>query len=159
MLKVGLCFLIALAVSACTSKREQKESPASSLTSAMPQGLVSEGKLLYITCAACHGSGAEGNKKLGAPALANTDGWYLYRQLMNFKKGIRGTASQDTLGNQMAAVAGVLKDSMAVNNVVAYVKNLPAVIIPGLISGDIRQAPPPRTTVWDPAVLARRGMA
>ena len=134
-----LYFLIALAISACKPKNEAKESSTDAKVSPIPPGLASEGKILYNTCAVCHGSSGEGNKKLNAPALANSESWYLYRQLMNFKKGIRGASPQDSLGYQMAAMAKALKDSIAVSHVVAYIKTMQAVAIPAFISGDVKK--------------------
>src|SRR6185369_13434557 len=67
-------------------------------------GNVEAGRLLYNnSCKTCHGESAEGNRKFRAPALANTNDWYLYRQLMNYRNGIRGYDNHDTLAFQMAA--------------------------------------------------------
>ena len=42
-------------------------------------GVSEEGRPLYAACKTCHGDYGQGNFKLNAPALANTDSWYLYR--------------------------------------------------------------------------------
>jgi cytochrome c553 len=99
---------------------------------------IEEGKRLYSSCIACHGTRGEGNIDMNAPVLANTDSWYLYRQLLNFKRGIRGNSPNDSLGFQMAAMSGTLKDSIEISHVVVYLESLPAVSLPALISGDIQ---------------------
>lgn len=139
MCKYCLGFLFALAISTCNSKKESKESFLVAAVFSVPVGIAAEGKILYAPCAPCHGSAGEGNKKLNAPALTNIESWYLYRQLMNFKKGIRGGSTQDSIGYQMAAMANTLKDSIAVSHVVAYVKAMPPVAIPAFTSGDVRK--------------------
>jgi cytochrome c553 len=87
-------------------------------------GNVSHGKQLYQTCAACHGAKAEGNATLQAPALASRSDWYLATQLRNFKAGLRGSDSRDTLGAQMRAIGATLPDEKAINDVVAYINTL-----------------------------------
>jgi cytochrome c553 len=122
----------------CSSKESPKDVPQQVVAQpaeADPQ----VGKALYATCRTCHGDAAQGNKKLNAPALVNTDGWYLYRQLINFRKGIRGGLPADTLGYQMAAMARTLKDSAAIVHVVAYIKTLPQVVLPPLVEGEIKR--------------------
>jgi len=49
-----------------------------------------EGSVLYQTCAVCHGQNAEGNETLGSPALASREGWYLKRQIEQFRVRARG---------------------------------------------------------------------
>ena len=123
---------------ACTApKKEEKEAKKHVVERAL--GVSEEGRPLYAPCKACHGDYGQGNPKLGAPALANTDGWYIYRQLMNFRKGIRGSAPADTLGVQMAAMAAILKDSIAVGHVVAFLESLPEAPIQNTIKGDIKK--------------------
>jgi len=138
---MGLCRWLFLALTlcfACSPKKEgEKAEKAPAVTS--PVGLAEEGKSIFSTCKTCHGEQGEGNPKLHAPALANSDGWYLYRQLMNFRKGLRGYMAADTLGMQMAAMANTLKDSVAVSNVVAYIETLPGVSTPTTITGDIKK--------------------
>ncbi|AYB35125.1 c-type cytochrome [Chryseolinea soli] len=122
----------------CASKESRKDIPQ--LAVAQPlEGDPQVGKALYATCKTCHGEGAQGNKKLKAPALVNTDDWYLYRQLMNFHDGVRGALPADTLGFQMAAMARTLKDSVAVTHVVAYIKTLPQFVLPPVIKGDVKK--------------------
>lgn len=122
----------------CSSKESQKDIPQQAVAQT-PEGDPQVGKALYATCKTCHGDAAQGNKKLKAPALVNTDGWYLYRQLMNFHNGVRGGLPADTLGFQMAAMAKTLKDSVAVTHVVAYIKTLPQIVLPPTVEGEIKK--------------------
>lgn len=83
------------------------------------------GKPLYAICATCHGANGEGNLALNSPKLSGQEDWYIRRQLTNFKQGIRGTHDDDEYGKQMAPMAGVLADEMAIRDVSAYIKTLP----------------------------------
>jgi cytochrome c553 len=87
-------------------------------------GNVKAGKEIYQTCVACHGAKGEGNATLQSPALAARSDWYLVTQLRNFKAGLRGADPRDTLGAQMAAIGGTLKDEQAITDVVAYINTL-----------------------------------
>lgn len=82
------------------------------------------GKILYATCGACHGQKAEGMSALNAPALNGLEPWYIVRQLMNFKQGIRGSNPKDTYGVQMAPMAQLLPDEQAMEDVAAYIQTL-----------------------------------
>jgi cytochrome c oxidase subunit 2 len=90
------------------------------------QGDPKKGRTLYATCSGCHGTSAEGNGALKAPALAGQTDWYLVRQLERFRNGERGFAAEDTPGATMRAAAGVLSDAKAVNDLVAYINTLSA---------------------------------
>jgi cytochrome c oxidase subunit 2 len=82
------------------------------------------GQASYATCMACHGAQAEGNQLLNAPKLAGQPGWYLARQLNNFRHQIRGGSASDTFGAQMVGFASLLDDT-ATRNLIAYVTSLP----------------------------------
>lgn len=92
--------------------------------SAVAAGDKVKGKTLYTTCMACHGAKAEGNKALNAPKLTGLQGWYLERQLKNFKEGIRGAHPKDVYGAQMRPMAMTLADDKAIEDVVAYIESL-----------------------------------
>ena len=94
------------------------------------------GQVLYPVCSACHGAQGEGNETLNAPRLAGQQGWYLKRQLQNFRSGLRGSDASDTFGAQMAPMAAVLVDDAAIDNVVAYIASLEETVSPSTISGD-----------------------
>ena len=96
-----------------------------------------KGKSLFMTCIACHGEKAQGNKSLGAPTLVNQENWYLERQLAKFKNGVRGYDPKDMRGMQMAPMAKLLTDESAIKNVVGFIKSLPSSKPESTIEGDI----------------------
>lgn len=87
-------------------------------------GDLKRGRSLYATCAGCHGTHAEGNAALQAPALAGQSDWYLVAQLARFRAGERGFSPDDAAGTQMRTAAGVLPDEVAMRDVVAYINSL-----------------------------------
>lgn len=95
------------------------------------------GKAQYAVCATCHGADGEGNPDLNSPKLAGQEAWYLRRQIQNFKSGARGAHEDDTYGQQMAAMAGVLVDDASIENVIAYIETLPDNPPPSTVSGDV----------------------
>jgi cytochrome c oxidase subunit 2 len=90
-----------------------------------PAGDPAAGQALYAVCAACHGAAGEGNQTLNGPKLAGQNAWYLKRQLVNYKQGLRGTHDKDVNGKVMAPMAATLADEAAIDNVVAYIGTLP----------------------------------
>ena len=133
------CLFLALTFLGCSPKNERNAISSPLVVAQLPAGNAEQGRQLFATCQTCHGAAAEGNQKMRAPALVNMDGWYLYRQLLNYKKDVRGYLPEDTLGLQMRAMAKTLKDSVAVSHVVAYIKTLPEVDLPVSIKGDIKK--------------------
>jgi len=101
-----------------------------------PQGDPVAGKAMYGVCAACHGESAQGNAQLNAPGLAGLPTWYVTRQVRYFQRGIRGAHPDDTYGQQMAPMAGVLADPKALADVSAYIASLDATDAPATIEGD-----------------------
>ena len=95
-----------------------------------------EGKAVFFTCLACHGAGGEGMKSLNAPAIVNQETWYLQRQLLNFKEGIRGSDSTDEIATQMATIAKTL-DKKRIEQVVKYLKTLPPTQPKQTLEGDV----------------------
>ncbi len=87
---------------------------------------LTKGKTIYATCAGCHGSKAEGNESMNAPALKGLQKWYLVTQLENFKSGIRGSHDEDIYGQQMQSMMTVLADDASINNVASYITSLAA---------------------------------
>ncbi|MCH6255309.1 c-type cytochrome [Puniceicoccaceae bacterium K14] len=83
-----------------------------------------KGKILYTTCAACHGQSAEGNDLMNSPSLQGQHDWYLASQLKHFKEGIRGANPQDISGAQMRPMAMMLTDEQAIKDVIAYIESL-----------------------------------
>lgn len=88
------------------------------------RGKAKRGRTAYTSCAACHGTQAEGNAELGAPPLAAHDDWYVVEQLNAFRLGLRGTHADDTFGQQMRAAATMLPDDQAVADVATYLGTL-----------------------------------
>ena len=84
----------------------------------------SKGQKSYVTCAACHGPDGRGAEAMNAPRLAGMSDWYLVTQLKNFKQGIRGTHPSDLYGPQMAAMAAILPDDQATDDLAAYINTL-----------------------------------
>lgn len=95
------------------------ERPASTI-----HGNPDRGRALYTTCISCHGKDGEGVWSTNAPRLSNMSDWYMKRQLQNFRDGVRGAHPQDFNGAQMAAMARVLKDEQAINDLLDYVHQL-----------------------------------
>ncbi len=92
---------------------------------------------LYAPCASCHGSDGEGNQKLGAPRLAGQPGWYIERQLRNWRDGIRGTHSEDIYGMQMRPMAMTLVKDADLRRVVKFISTLRGGPSEPTIQGDI----------------------
>lgn len=106
---------------------------------AKPAGNAVVGSAQYAVCAACHGSQGEGNAALNAPKLAGQPGWYLKRQVMSYKTGLRGVAPGDTFGQQMVGMVATLPDEAAVDNVVAHIETLPDNAPETTIDGDLKR--------------------
>ena len=106
--------------------------PTYAQTRAAAAGDAAAGQATYAVCSACHGPQGEGNPQLNAPKLAGQAGWYLARQLQNFKLGMR---DKEQFAQQMDAFAATLDDT-AMKNVVAYINSLPDAQSPGTVSGD-----------------------
>jgi cytochrome c oxidase subunit II len=56
--------------------------------------------------------------------------WYLVKQLIKFRTGLRGKEPQDKFGQQMASIAKTLPDEQSVKDVVAYIMTLNADLLP-----------------------------
>lgn len=61
-------------------------------------------------CTVCHGSQLKGNANIGAPRLSDLPQWYVERQLLNFKQGIRGIHAEDDRGMEMRSMVSTLSD-------------------------------------------------
>ena len=103
---------------------------------AQPQGDATAGQALYAVCSACHGPQAQGNQALNAPKLSNQAGWYLKRQLRDFRQGYRGASDSDIYAKQMVPFAASLAGDIAINNVVAYINSLADDVPPATLTGD-----------------------
>ena len=84
------------------------------------------GQQRYATvCIACHGALGQGAQAMGAPPITGQADWYLAAQLKKFKSGMRGAHPLDTQGAMMRAMSSTLTDTLAMRDVVAYIKTLP----------------------------------
>ena len=83
------------------------------------------GQKTYAYCAYCHGANAEGLQTMNAPRMAGMTDWYLKRQLVNFREGIRGQHPQDFYGKQMSFMGRTLTSEEMIDDVIAYINSLP----------------------------------
>jgi cytochrome c oxidase subunit II len=97
---------------------------------------IAAGKAAYAVCATCHAANAGGNQSLNAPRTAGQYDWYLKRQILAFRDGIRGTAPGDVYGAQMRPMAMTLTNDAAIDNVVAYIGTLTAPPAAATVQGD-----------------------
>ncbi len=93
-----------------------------------PGGSASLGKSFYgHQCGACHGPSGKGIKSLGAPSIAGLEGWYIKKQIANFKNGTRGGVKGDTYGGQMVFYLSRLKSLDDLGDIIAYLRDPAAV--------------------------------
>jgi len=97
--------------------------PTFTQTLTRPPANLELGKQYYTACIACHGEKGQGIEAMNAPKLAGLSRWYLQRQLGYFQKKIRGSNSDDTYGQQMAAMSALLPDDDAIKAVSAYINS------------------------------------
>ena len=76
------------------------------------QGDLVTGEFVFQHCISCHGESAEGDATISAPKLTGQNDWYIYRQLINFQKGIRGQHPEDLYGRQMMEMAEMFNEEM-----------------------------------------------
>lgn len=112
------------------------ELPTFAETQARPVGDAQAGQATYGVCSACHGAQAEGNPNLNAPKLTGLGGWYIRRQIDNYRQGLRGADPADVFGAQMAPMAQTLATEEALENVIAYIESLPDESAPDTVIGD-----------------------
>ena len=91
----------------------------------------------YAVCAACHGQQGEGLVALNGPKLAGQSAWYMKRQILAYKNGLRGTHDNDVFGAQMVPMVMTLANDAAINNVVAHIQTFPDEASPPTIQGDV----------------------
>jgi cytochrome c oxidase subunit 2 len=96
------------------------------------------GRTHFTICQGCHGAEGQGNQESGAPGLTGQHGWYLVRQLQNFRDGIRGVHDNDAYGQLMATMAKTLPNEQAIKDVTAYIATLtPASSSPTEATGSV----------------------
>lgn len=97
--------------------------PAPTHTSTI-EGDVARGAELFLVCAVCHGDDGAGNQEVGAPRLTVQQDWYLQRQILNFRDGLRGYHADDRYGQEMRPMTGTLPDGQAIRDVIAFIQQL-----------------------------------
>jgi len=112
------------------------QQPTFSEQNAVVAGNPTIGAAQYTVCAACHGPQGQGVAAMNAPKIAGQSDWYLKRQIMSYKNGLRGVHKGDTYGQQMIGMVATLPDEAAVNNVVAHIATLPDNQLQATIDGD-----------------------
>jgi len=101
------------------------EQPTFAEQNARVAGNAAVGSAQYAVCAACHGPEGQGISAMNAPKIAGQSDWYLKRQILSYKNGLRGVHQDDTFGQQMIGMVATLADESAVDNVVAHIATLP----------------------------------
>jgi cytochrome c oxidase subunit II len=136
MLK-SISYVVVVVCLACSPPSGRKAENGEGTAAVVQTGDVETGKVLFQTCATCHGNEAQGNEALHAPGLTNTDSWYLERQLKYFQNDIRGNSPDDPMGRQMAAMAKNLKDTVEIKHLIAYINTLADIRPYKAVEGDI----------------------
>lgn len=83
------------------------------------------GRVVFETCAPCHGADGNGDRQYGAPAIAGLDAWYVRTQLEHFRSGVRGAHPDDREGLRMRSMAGAVRSDDDLASVAEYVASLP----------------------------------
>lgn len=101
----------------------------SSVALSLPARAKDRGDQVFKLCTYCHGEQGEGKPALGAPAIAGLPDWYVKRQLLNFRSGVRGTHPRDAAGMRMYPLARTLKGETDVDLVTKHVAALPPPVL------------------------------
>jgi len=87
------------------------------------KGDIETGKFVFEHCISCHGEFGEGDQTIGAPRLTGQSDWYLYEQMINFQKDIRGNHQDDLYGKLMKDMAYMFDEQM-LRDVVSYISTI-----------------------------------
>jgi cytochrome c553 len=98
---------------------------------------VERGKEMFDLCVACHGTEAQGNQKLGAPAIAGMPAWYVVAQLTKFRSGARGNHPGDSAGLRMRPMAQSLPFDSDLPLIADFVSKLPVTTPPQVVTGSV----------------------
>ena len=63
---------------------------------------------------------------MNAPRMAGMTDWYLQRQLVKFREGVRGQHPRDYYGKQMSFMGRTLTTDQMIDDVIAYINTLPS---------------------------------
>lgn len=97
----------------------------SSVVASFSARAADRGAQVFKLCTYCHGEQGEGKPALGAPAIAGLPDWYVKRQLLNFRSGVRGTHPRDVAGMRMYPLSRTLKGEEDVELAAKHVAALP----------------------------------
>ena len=107
------------------------------LTFAEPNITITPEKFQY--CVVCHGVELRGNSSVDAPDLSVLPAWYVERQLLNFKQGLRAPAeSSDLVGREMQPMVVHLNKS-ELQAAVKFVASVPERAAPSSIKGNVEK--------------------
>jgi cytochrome c oxidase subunit 2 len=90
----------------------------------------------YVYCTVCHGVQLMGNPIIEAPRLSGMEQWYVERQMLAYKKGLRGVHEADVKGMEMRTMAAALSNDQ-ITEVAAYVADTRSDTPPRTIAGNV----------------------
>lgn len=93
---------------------------------------------LMKSCVQCHGDQFEGRQQRRAPRLAGLESWYLIRQLINFKAGVRGSHIGDGYGMQMNFVASMFQSENEIKEFAEYITAFKPRLKPATVTGNVK---------------------
>jgi cytochrome c553 len=100
--------------------------PAADPVPTVTGGDVAKGKEIYTKiCIVCHGPDGAGDREMmGAAPFYRSSDWYLFRQVENFRTGIRGARPGDQGGALMRPMIAQLTGEQDIKDVIAYITTL-----------------------------------
>lgn len=93
------------------------------------------GQEIFQLCVQCHGADGSGGRPYNAPSIAGLPQWYVEKQLLKFRKGVRGRHWQDVGGMQMRPMAISFHNEADLKTVAAYVATLPRPVVAPQLEG------------------------
>ena len=101
------------------------------------------GEELFTVCLICHGSQGQGMDRREGPAIAGLGAWYIEKQLINYRDGIRGYHEEDIPGKFMSGTHKLLRNDETIRDVAEYVASIEVGAEPDA------NANGPRGHIWD----------
>jgi cytochrome c553 len=101
-----------------------------------PADAATRGQEVFETCVPCHNADGSGNAAIGAPNIAGMKAWYVERELVKFRAGVRGMHFSDVEGMRMRPMALSLTSEDDVKAVAHYVETLTPVPHTSTLPGD-----------------------
>jgi cytochrome c oxidase subunit 2 len=90
----------------------------------------------YVYCTVCHGVQLMGNPIIEAPRLSGMEQWYVERQMLAYKTGLRGVHEADVKGMEMRTMAAALSNDQ-ITEVAAFVAATRSDVPPRTIAGNV----------------------